>query len=108
MPRGDGSGPMGMGPMTGRGAGICAGYATPGYANQAGYGCGLGGGRGFRRMFNVTGIPGWNRFGYFNSNTTYASTVDEKELLSRQAKILENQLAGVKKRLSNIDESAEG
>ncbi|MGI6097596.1 MAG: DUF5320 domain-containing protein, partial [Dethiobacteria bacterium] len=27
MPRGDGSGPAGMGPMTGRAAGYCAGYA---------------------------------------------------------------------------------
>ncbi|NLG67487.1 MAG: DUF5320 domain-containing protein, partial [Actinobacteria bacterium] len=25
MPRGDGTGPEGMGPMTGRGAGYCAG-----------------------------------------------------------------------------------
>ena len=108
MPRGDGTGPMGMGPMTGRGAGICAGYATPGYANQAGYGCGLGGGRGCGRMFYATEIPGWNRFDHFNSNTIYAPTVNEKELLSRQAKILENQLAQVKKRLSNMDECEEG
>jgi len=33
MPRGDGTGPAGMGPMTGRGAGYCAGFATPGFAN---------------------------------------------------------------------------
>lgn len=33
MPGGDGTGPMGMGSMTGRGAGYCAGYDTPGYAN---------------------------------------------------------------------------
>ena len=30
MPGGDGTGPMGMGPMTGRGAGYCAGFAAPG------------------------------------------------------------------------------
>lgn len=35
MPRGDGTGPTGMGPMTGRAAGYCAGYATPGFANPA-------------------------------------------------------------------------
>ena len=29
MPRGDGTGPMGMGPMTGRGAGFCAGLGAP-------------------------------------------------------------------------------
>ncbi len=33
MPWGDGTGPMGMGPMTGRGAGFCAGYGVPGYMN---------------------------------------------------------------------------
>ncbi|MBP8912835.1 MAG: DUF5320 domain-containing protein, partial [Phycisphaerae bacterium] len=31
MPGGDGTGPVGMGPMTGRGVGYCAGYPTPGY-----------------------------------------------------------------------------
>jgi len=33
MPGGDGTGPQGMGPMTGRAAGYCAGYEDPGYAN---------------------------------------------------------------------------
>jgi len=33
MPRGDGTGPAGMGPMTGRAAGYCAGYGMPGYMN---------------------------------------------------------------------------
>ena len=31
MPFGDGTGPMGLGPMTGRGAGYCAGYLAPGF-----------------------------------------------------------------------------
>jgi len=31
MPGGDGTGPMGLGPMTGRAAGYCAGYPVPGY-----------------------------------------------------------------------------
>ena len=34
MPRGDRTGPSGLGPMTGRGAGDCAGYSIPGYANR--------------------------------------------------------------------------
>ena len=33
MPAGDKTGPLGQGPMTGRGLGYCAGYNTPGYAN---------------------------------------------------------------------------
>jgi len=33
MPAGDGTGPLGFGPMTGRAAGYCAGYPVPGYMN---------------------------------------------------------------------------
>jgi len=55
MPGGDGTGPMGMGPMTGRAAGYCAGYAVPGFMNPmpgrgfGGRGRGMGFGRGFGR-----------------------------------------------------------
>lgn len=34
MPRGNGTGPNGMGPMTGRAAGYCAGYNVAGFANK--------------------------------------------------------------------------
>jgi len=43
MPFGDGTGPAGMGPMTGRAAGFCAGYLVPGSMNIHGYGLGAGG-----------------------------------------------------------------
>ncbi len=46
MPRGDGTGPGGYGPMTGRGLGYCAGYDTPGYTKGPGMGLGRGWGRG--------------------------------------------------------------
>jgi len=54
MPFGDGTGPRGMGPMTGRGAGYCTGVNNPGFANPVpgrgffgfGYGAGFGRGRG--------------------------------------------------------------
>ena len=59
MPRGDKTGPQGAGPMTGRAAGYCAGYAAPGHMNPTGgygrRGKGRGWGRGFRRL---------GRFGY--------------------------------------------
>ena len=49
MPRGDGTGPLGQGPRTGRAAGYCAGYNVPGYTNPApGRGFWGGGGRGRR------------------------------------------------------------
>lgn len=67
MPGGDGTGPMGRGPMTGRGAGYCAGFAVPGFANRpfggGFFGRGRGGGRGWRHMFYATGLPGWMRMG---------------------------------------------
>ncbi len=34
MPRGDRTGPSGMGPMTGRGMGYCAGFDRPGYMQR--------------------------------------------------------------------------
>jgi len=41
---------MGMGPMTGRGAGFCADFAVLGYANPVGYRFGFGRGRGFESV----------------------------------------------------------
>jgi hypothetical protein len=85
MPRGDGTGPAGMGPMTGRGAGFCAGYGAPGFANAPrggrGYGMGYGYGRGFGPGFG-RGLGfgrgwgrgfGWQAWGrpYWGSAPTY-------------------------------------
>jgi hypothetical protein len=36
MPRGDRTGPLGLGPRTGRGAGYCAGHSMPGFMNAYG------------------------------------------------------------------------
>jgi hypothetical protein len=50
MPFGNRTGPDGTGPMTGRGAGYCAGYDAPGFMNPAaGRGLRRGAGRGFGR-----------------------------------------------------------
>lgn len=98
---------MGMGPMTGRGAGYCAGFAAPGYANPSHIGCGSRGGHGFRRMFYATGLPGWARSGYSASAATHKPAAEEKELLNQQASFLENWLEQIKRRLSDLKESAE-
>ncbi len=66
MPRGDGTGPMGTGPMTGRGAGYCAGYTAPGYTDPVGFGRRLAGsrrtsrgsGRGFGRFLQGALLAG--------------------------------------------------
>lgn len=63
MPGGDKRGPNGMGPMTGRGLGYCAGYDAPGFTSDApprgGSGYGRGSGFGFRG-----GMRSGRGFGY--------------------------------------------
>ena len=58
MPRGDGTGPAGQGPATGRGAGYCAGTDQPGYTT-AGYGFGRG-----RARRNAWCQGGWGQAGW--------------------------------------------
>ncbi|MDD4774586.1 MAG: DUF5320 domain-containing protein [Eubacteriales bacterium] len=94
MPRGDGTGPMGMGPMTGRGAGVCADFDAPVY----GCGYGRGRGRGNRQMF-CTGVR--------NKNIAYASDTDQRELLENQVSLLENRLHEIKKRLASFEGGTE-
>lgn len=80
MPKRDGTGPMGQGPMTGRGLGKC---------NNSGkekFGTGRGMGRGLGR-------------GLINQKD---SARTEKELLTEQKAILQNQLETVDKQLENL------
>ena len=114
MPGGNGTGPLGAGPMTGRAAGYCAGYGTPGYLNPAGgrfgggFGRGRGGwggggfGRGFRNMFYATGLPGWARYGY-GGYVPPAAGADEKQVLTGQADALRAQLDNIQKRLEQLE-----
>ena len=129
MPRGDGTGPWGQGPMTGRGAGFCGGFAMPGYGNPAlggGFGWGgrggwfgmgrgfrgRGGGRGRGNMFWVTGLPGWARFGGipgpFAPGSVYGagmSKAEEVEVLKQQAEYFKANLEDIEKRLDALESS---
>ncbi len=128
MPGGNGTGPMGMGAMTGRAAGFCAGFGAPGYTNPVpGRGLGMGfgrgrgargrgfarGGRGWQNMFYATGFPGWMRFGEYSALYGYpgpyqkADPEMEKQALKNQADALEAELNLLKKRLSEIETAAE-
>ena len=102
MPRGDGSGPMGLGPMTGRRAGYCADYDAPGYANPAprlGRARGFrGGGRGWRHWFYATGLPRWARAGFASPTPQ-----QEAEALKEQAGWLKDQLDAINKRIEEIE-----
>ncbi|MFO7570571.1 MAG: DUF5320 domain-containing protein [Smithellaceae bacterium] len=114
MPRGDSTGPMGMGPMTGRQAGYCAGYNMPGYLNNA---CGRGtvmgfgrkggagnrgGGFGFRNRFFATGVPGRNWFGNSTAPFQQADPEIEKQTLKSQADYLQSEMDAIKKRLDEL------
>ena len=70
MPRGDRTGPGGMGPMTGRAAGYCAGSGTPGFMNPYGgrfsSGAPMGGG-GYPYPVDPYGTGAYPSYGAFRS-----------------------------------------
>ena len=121
MPRGDGTGPAGMGSMTGRAAGYCAGYPTPGFMNPSGgrFGGGFGWGRG--RGLGLGRGAGWGAFGgniplgapaygavpYGTAPYGPSYTQEqETEFLQNQAKALGDQLNEIQKRISDLESEA--
>ena len=102
MPKGDHTGPMGMGPKTGRGAGYCNGFAAPGCATQpgarfgGGYGCGRGHGHGFHRSRTADSRPGWGRYA-----ASGAPAYDAQTALRNQAEALEAQLRQIRQQLND-------
>jgi hypothetical protein len=104
MPGRDRTGPMGIGAMTGRGAGICAKAGMPGYQNSGpGKGFGLGYGHGRRNRFYATGQPGWMRFGGNAGPYQNPDSGMERQSLKNQAEELQSELNAIKKRLSEIE-----
>jgi hypothetical protein len=135
MPRGDGTGPMGLGPMTGRAAGYCAGYSVPGYMNPVsgrgyfgwGRGMGRGGGRGRRNWYYATGLPGWSRaaqglpawgsggaypyYGapYANPYNPWGTTItpqQEADMLREQAKAMQEEISSINQRIKELESAA--
>ncbi len=97
MPRGDGRGPIGMGPMTGRAAGFCAGNLMSGAASfipgrrlgRLGSGILRGNGKGL-------GI-GWFLLQYLLAQEDERDPVSS---LEQQAIQLENRLQAVRKEIA--------
>ena len=111
MPRGDRTGPMGMGPMTGRAAGYCAGYGVPGYAKaapgrSAGFGGGRGGGRGWRNCYFATGLPGWARSGFYPAwgVPPFREPTPEQEVdaLEAEEQALKSALNNIERRIQDL------
>ncbi len=106
MPRGNRTGPWGMGPRTGRGLGYCAGYPSPGYTKGPGMGLGrsYGWGRGWRGV-------GWSQGRRFYS---YPSDMIPPESIpssfsapEEESKYLENTLIALKKEVEFIEKRIE-
>lgn len=119
MPRGDRTGPMGCGPMTGRGMGYCAGYESPGHTRPSfGYrGFGGGRGHGFGRGFG----RGWGRGCHHHPpawgpgrfardwEPGFQAPTREQELgyLQAEAEALKEQLDAIRARIADLEQSSE-
>lgn len=113
MARGDGKGPNGMGPRTGRGLGYCNGYDRPGFANPinqfgGGRGFGYGRGNGFGRGFGYGRGNGYG-WGYANNAVPYVPVnnapldeATEKAYLESNLKNLKAQMENIEKRLKDL------
>ncbi len=117
MPFGNQTGPMGQGPMTGRGAGYCAGYDRPGYANSVpergvGFGRGLGRGRGYRNWYRATGLPGWQRtqMGYpaWGGRGYYPpaqpTVKEEKEMIKEEKEMVQGEMSALKDQMKALED----
>lgn len=113
MPFGDRTGPEGLGPMTGRGAGFCSGSGAPGNTNP-GFGRGFGGrgwggGRGWRNWLWAAGLTSlgyaftsWPRPG---APQPFVAPTRDQELgdLKAQARHFENALGDIRKRIEDLE-----
>ena len=106
MPGRDRTGPEGEGPLTGWGAGDCAGYPRPRYApfggrafGRRGYARGGGGRHGWRHWFYATGLPAWARRGPYGAPP---SREQEVESLQAQAEWLQDELNAIHQRMEEL------
>ena len=98
MPRFDGKGPLGAGPMTGGGFGFCRPWPGAGRVGGPGYGWsyGRGFGRGLRLRGRGYGPFLWDPAGLIGPE-------DERALLQAEAADLKAQLAGIEGRLAKLE-----
>ena len=95
MPFGDGTGPLGLGPMTGRGLGYCAGHNHPGYVIP-GFGWGRGWGLGRALGWYLARAWRYPRFYPFTPK-------EEKEILINELKALKEEIKAIEERLKELE-----
>ncbi|MCK4871126.1 MAG: DUF5320 domain-containing protein [Phycisphaerales bacterium] len=112
MPGGDRTGPEGLGPMTGRAAGLCAGNDAPGYTNPVrgmgmgrGRNAGGGGGRGRR------GGRGWrggsSAVPLATSEAPAMTNEQQIDDLRKQAEQIEITLSALRDRIETLQGAVE-
>lgn len=119
MPRGDGTGPTGAGPGTGRMRGFCMGFGTPealGRSQSSAFPGRSGGSRGRRNPAGNAGTAGWQRgsgFGFGRepggsaAPATNSMAGSQLETLKSQAQHLEEALDGIKQRIQQMESRTE-
>ncbi len=106
MPRGDGTGPEGRGPLTGRRMGFCAGNDRPGFMEPS-FGRGLRRGfrRGFARRISTPVIPVYQEPLYPQqlTNEQEIQMLDQEvKAIEQEEKALNNELTEIKKRIKEL------
>ena len=106
MPRGDRTGPEGLGPRTGRAAGYCSGFANPGYVNRFPDGRGMGFGR-RRGSFGAEHRPRGRGLGYPSAAPSYypEEMTKEEELasLKNQVKYMNEDIKATEERIAELE-----
>jgi hypothetical protein len=113
MPGGDRTGPMGEGPLTGRGSGYCAGASYPRRFSRGGDGgwdggFGRGGGRGRRNRSWATGRPSWRRAGEWQPSDRLPDASVETLELERATAALEAELRRLRTRIEDLERNSTG
>ncbi|MFA5336971.1 MAG: DUF5320 domain-containing protein [Candidatus Omnitrophota bacterium] len=116
MPRFDGTGPAGLGPMSGGGRGFCV---MPTGAMQSQVSgrrfFNRGGGRGCRNLYYATGLTGQQRVslgypvfgrGLYPANSASLTAKEETQMLKEEASVLEKELNEVKQRITILEKQS--
>ena len=110
MPGFDGTGPIGMGPMTGGGRGFCAVPMKDWRVPRGGRFFGRGRGRGWRRgRFSYRpawGYPhGVNPY-YGDPNVPEFTPQEEADMLRKEAKTMQDEINSMQMRISELESAA--